>query len=86
MPFDVRWPALINIAPCGREAVVKTAPRYLRKLRRGWRLNIRGVWMRTSCQGKRQQQHRHSKPFLHTMSSKHEFDLSQSRVRESLKC
>jgi len=69
MAFDVRWPALINIAPCGCESIMKTTPCNLRKLRRWRRLNIRGMWMRTSRQGEGQQQRRHSKPFLHTKSS-----------------
>jgi hypothetical protein len=48
MPFNIRWPTLINIAPRGCESVVKTTPRYLRKLWWWRRLNIRRMWMRTS--------------------------------------
>jgi hypothetical protein len=75
MAFDVRWSSLINIAPSGFESIVKPMPRYFRKLWR-WRwLNIYRVWMRTASQGKGQQQRRHSKPFLHVMSSVVGFDV-----------
>jgi hypothetical protein len=83
MAFDVRWPSLIHIAPSGFESIVKTMPRYLRKLGR-WRwLNIYRVGMRTSSQGEWQQQRRHSKPFLHILSSIVGIDVPPIRQRDA---
>jgi hypothetical protein len=71
MAFDVWWFSQLNVAPCGRESIVITVPGDLRKLRRRRWLGIHGSRMRTSSQGEGQQQRRHGKPFLHTLSSSH---------------
>jgi len=75
MPFDARLNSLVNIAPCGCESIVKTLPGYLGELWRWWWLDIYRSWMRTSSQSDGQQQHRHSKPFLHIMPSILGFDF-----------
>jgi hypothetical protein len=51
--FDI-WPlSLIDITPCGGEAIMKTLPGDFGKLGRRRRLFIDWMWMRTSSQRER---------------------------------